>query len=215
MPGHGRRLVVVEDEALTASLLAEVLRTQRFEVETAANVSEARRLVNSFDPDAVLLDISLGEGPTGLDLAHVLHRQRPDIAILFLTKHPDHRTAGISLDEIPPNAGFLRKDMVRDTEYLVESLNAVLNDRPAEVRHDEDPAKPLAALSAKHLEVLRLVALGYTNDHIATLKRVNNSSVERWTAEIFRALDIDTRGVLNPRVEAARQFIAAAGIPQR
>lgn len=121
-------MLVVEDETFTASLIADVLRSQDFAVVTAGDVVEARAAVRDFDPDVALLDISLGHGPTGLDLAFVLHRQRPDIAILFLTRHPDHRTAGISLDEIPPNAGFLRKDMVRDTDYLVRSIDAVLAD---------------------------------------------------------------------------------------
>lgn len=215
MPGEQRRVVVVEDESFTANLIADVLSAQNFVVQTAKDAAEARRTVNAFDPDFVLLDISLGHGPTGLDLAHVLHRQRPDIAILFLTKHPDHRTAGINLDEIPPNAGFLRKDMVRDTQYLVDSINAVLADRPREVRHDQDPSNPLGALSSKHLDVLRLLALGYTNDHISTLKQVNISTVERWIAEIFRGLQIETGGIINPRVEAVRRFIEAAGIPQR
>jgi DNA-binding NarL/FixJ family response regulator len=176
---------------------------------------EALSAIRKHDPDVVLLDISLGQGPTGLDLAFLLHRQRPDIAILFLTKHPDQRTAGISMGDIPPNAGFLRKDLVRDTEYLLRSIDAVLGDRPLEVRQNEDPGKPLAGLGAKHLDVLRLVAMGYTNDHIARVKQVNDSTVERWMAEVFKALGIPSAGSVNPRVEAVRQFIAAAGVPER
>ena len=70
------------------------------------------------------------------------------------------------------------------------------------------PSKPLAALSRAQLEVLRLVAQGYTNDYIAQTKGTSRSSVERWLTEIFRLLDIDTHGHLNPRVEAARAFIS-------
>jgi hypothetical protein len=39
--------------------------------------------------------------------------------------------------------------------------------------------------------------------------------VERWNIEIFRALDINTKGIINPRVEAVRMFVAAAGVPDR
>ena len=210
-----RRLLVVEDEPLMASLLAQVLTASGFDVDTASDVLEARASIREFDPDGVLLDISLGDGPSGLDLAHVLHAQRPDIAIIVLTKYPDPRIAGVTTDDLPPNCGFLRKDMVKDTEYLLEAINAVLTDRPKDVRHNFDPSAPLAQLSPKHLEVLRLIATGYTNDFIAQLKGTSQSTVERWSVEIFRTMGIDTKGNVNPRVEAARQYIAAAGVPDR
>lgn len=210
-----RRLLVVEDEPLTASLLAEVLASHGFEVETAADVLEARAAVRGFDPDAALIDISLGDGPSGLDLAYVLHEQRPDIALLFLTKHPDHRTAGVAAGDLPVGCGFLRKDRVRDTGYLMSSIEAVLTDRGDAVRDDRDPAKPLARLTGKQLHVLRLMAMGYTNDAIARMMNAARSSVERWVMEIFRVLDIDTKGDVNPRVEAVRQFVAASSLPER
>jgi DNA-binding NarL/FixJ family response regulator len=213
--GFTRRLLVVEDEPLMASLLASALTSAGFAVETASDVLAAREAVRNFDPDAVLLDISLGDGPSGLDLAHVLNRQRPDIALIVLTKFPDPRTAGVETTLLPPNCGFLRKDRVRDTEYLLESIEAALNDRTSEIRQDSDGTHPLAPLSVKHLEVLRLMATGYTNDYIAKLKDASQSTVERWNIEIFRALDINTKGNINPRVEAVRMFVAAAGVPDR
>jgi DNA-binding NarL/FixJ family response regulator len=208
-------MLIVEDEPLMASLLADLLVAHNFVAETAADVIEARESIRLFDPDGILMDISLGDGPSGLDLARVLSSQRPDIAIIFLTKHPDPRTAGIDESDLPPGCGFLRKDRVRDTDYLLESINAVMTDRPREVRHDMDPGKPFASLSAKHIEVLRMMATGYTNEHIARVKVVAVSTVERWTAEIFKELGIDSKGAINPRVEAVRQFISAAGIPDR
>lgn len=208
-------MLVVEDELLMASLLEQLLVGQGFVVETAADVVQARAAIKAFDPDAVLLDITLGDGPTGLDLAYALSQQRPDIAIIFLTKHADMRTAGLAEADLPPGCGFLRKDRVRDTEYLLQSIDAVLTDRPREVRHDMEPGKPLGNLDAKHVAILRLMATGYTNDFIAQMKGVGQSTVERWTKEIFQELGIETKGNVNPRVEAVRQFIAAAGIPDR
>jgi len=208
-------MLIVEDEPLMASLLADMLVSHNFRVQTAEDVVQARSAIREFDPDGILMDISLGDGPSGLDLARVLSRQRPDIAIVFLTKHPDPRTAGLEAEDVPEGCGFLRKDRVRDTDYLLESIEAVMTDRPRDVRHDMDPGKPLEALSSKHIEVLRLMATGYTNEHIAKVKGVALSTVERWTAEIFRDLGIDARNGVNPRVEAVRQFIAAAGIPER
>lgn len=215
MPGAGRRLLVVEDEPLMASLLADVLRGHNFVVEVAADVLEARQVVKFFDPDAALIDISLGGGPSGLDLAHVLSKQRPDIALLILTKHANAGAVGWQEGEIPEGCGFLRKDRVRDTEYLLEQLETVLGDRAHQVRDDRDMANPLASLNAKQLEVLRLMSMGYTNEFIAQYLDASISSVERWVIQVFRALGLDSRGSLNPRVEAVRIFIAASSLPDR
>ena len=210
-----RRILIVEDEDLLASLLCDTLVTHGFVVETASNVVEARQAVRDFDPDAVLLDITLGEGPTGVDLAYALHQQHPDVAIIFLTKHPTPKAAGLSKSDLPPNCGFLRKDLVRDTDYLLACINAVMTDRADGVRHDREATGLVSGLDAKHLEVLRLIALGYTNEQIGKVTGASQTSVERWCAEVFRGLDIDTKGPVNPRVEAARRYIAVAGIPDR
>ena len=215
MPGTGRRLLLVEDEPLTSSLLEQSLTGHGFSVATATTAADALAQVDTFDPDAALIDIALGDGPSGLDLAHILHREHPWIALLILTKQPDLRVAGLVEDDLPPGCGFLRKELVRDAQHLLESLESVLASRLTDVRHDTDPNRPLAALTKAQVEILRLMALGYTNDFIAEQRGVTRSSVERSIIRIFRALDIETRGDLNPRVEAVRQFMMASGIPSR
>jgi DNA-binding NarL/FixJ family response regulator len=178
-------------------------------------VLEARQLVQDFDPDGALIDISLGDGPSGLDLAHVLSRQRPDIALLILTKHADSRSAGVTQGEVPENCGFLRKDKVRDSEYLLGKLESVLADNPDSVRDDQDSDNPLSALSERQLHVLRLMAMGYTNEFIAESTNASISSVERWVIQVFRALGLNSRGPINPRVEAVRIFISCSTLPER
>lgn len=197
------------------ALLQETLTTHDFEVDRATDVIEARESIRAFDPDAVLLDIGLGDGPSGLDLARSLTIQRPDIAVVFLTNYPDPRATGADPSSLPPGCGYLRKDRVHDSAYLVASIESVLAECAAQARHDLTEAQPLGDLSARQLEALRLIAAGYTNEHIAHLKGVAISTVERWSAEIFRTLGIHSDGELNPRVEAARRFIAAAGLPVR
>ena len=210
-----RRVLVVEDESLMSSLLADVLVNAGFEVEVAANVLQARVAVKEFDPDVALLDISLGEGPSGLDLAHVLHAQRPDIALIFLTKHPDRRTAGLHTEDIPPGCGFLRKDMVKDTGYLFEAIETVLADRPRQVRHDLEPDRPLAHLTSKQVDVLHMAAQGLTNAAIARERDTSERSVEMLMHTVLTELGIVASADVNPRVEAIRLYITAAGMPDR
>jgi DNA-binding NarL/FixJ family response regulator len=200
---------------MTAALLKQMLSGAGFIVESVPDVIGAREAIRDLDPDCALIDISLGPGPSGADLAYALAHERPDIALLFLTRHPDLRTAGLSEDDVPPNCGFVRKDLVADPNYLLEAIERVLRDQPRDVRHDNDPSRPLGDLTEHQLEILRLMALGYTNESIARMKNAGRSTVERWVAGILRAMNIEPSSQVNPRVEAVRHYIAAAGIPER
>jgi DNA-binding NarL/FixJ family response regulator len=148
-------------------------------------------------------------------LAHAVQKTRPDIAILILTKHQDAKSATADNLDLPPNVGFLRKHLVNDVSYLLTAIEKVLTDRPAEVRQDEPLVSPLAQLGNQAIKVLNLVAQGYNNTEIASRMNLSVKSVERWIETIYRELNIDSRGAINPRVEAARQYYLIAGISQR
>lgn len=197
-----------------ASLLCESLTTH-FLVDKAGDVESARQAVDRFDPDIVLLDISLGDGPTGVHLAHALRRTRPDIAILILTKHPDAKSASREGLDLPPGVGFLRKHLVNDVRYLLAAIEKVLADQPDAVRHDRAERRPAWGLEGKAMQVLQLLAQGYNNTEIAQRLGLSAKSVERWIDRIYKELGINSKGAVNPRVEAARRYYVAAGIPER
>ena len=215
MSGANRKIVIVEDEPLMASLLVQALIAANFQVESAPDAAKARKVIDRFDPDILLLDISLGDGPSGIHLAHVIHETRPDIAILILTKHPDAKSATADGLELPNNVGFLRKHLVNDIQYLLGAIEKVLTDRSQEVRQDQPAENLISKLSPQAIKVIGLVAQGYTNTEIALRINLSIKSVERWIDTIYKDLYIDAKGPINPRVEAARQYYLAAGISQR
>lgn len=198
-----------------ASLLEGSLTNAGFIVTAAADVESGRRAVDTFDPDIVLLDISLGDGPTGVHLAHALRKTRPDIAVLILTKHPDAKSASREGLDLPPNVGFLRKHLVNDVTYLIDAIEKVLADQPQDVRQDETIDRAGLGLESKAMTVLELLAHGYNNAEIAQRCDLSTKSVERWIDRIYRDLGINTKGIKNPRVEAARRYYLFAGISER
>jgi len=215
MPVDARRLLVVEDEPLLASLVTEALESAGFEVATASDVESARKLIDTFDPDMAVLDISLGNGPTGVHLAHALEISRPDIAILFLTRHPDAASAGAEGLQVPAGAGFLRKHMVNDTQYLLDAIEAVFEDRANEVRHDGVRGKGLDGLSEQAAIVLRHLAEGCSNAEIARRCNFSIKSVERWIDVVYAELGIRKEAHVNLRVEAAKRYYLGVGIPSQ
>jgi len=210
-----RRLLLVEDEMLMSALLADSLKNANFAVETAADAAAARKAIKTFDPDIMLIDIFLGSGPNGIQLANAVSQTNPEIGLLILTKYQDSLSSANDLGQLPENCGFLRKDMVSDTSYLVNAIEAVLSDRAAEVRQDMAIGKGVADLNEKQTQVLRLLAEGFTNAEIASRTELSVKSVERYLAQIFDHLEIRGEDGVNQRVEAARRYYLAAGIPER
>lgn len=203
-----RHVLVIEDEPLLRDLLAKSLETNGFLVTTAANAADAKRAVKTADPDAILVDIELGPGPTGLDFAEVISRQRPDIGVVFLTNLPDPRFTGKDSKSIAKNQAYIRKGAIGSGAELVDALEAVLRDRVTKAyRHDLATNRPLAELSQRQLTVLKLVAEGKTNAQIAQLRGTSIRAVESMLSRIFEALGIEPNAS-NPRVEAAAKYHA-------
>lgn len=209
-----RRVLVVEDQALMSALLRDALRDAGFAVRSEPDVNSALIAVGEFDPDAAVLDIDLGPGPSGYDLGRALARTRPDIAVVFLTDKPEAMAMPADPQSLPLRAGFLLKRRVRDVETLVEALESVLSDQPERARQEYVPVGHLAELDDRQVLLLRMVAEGLTNATIAGRMGVSESSVERWLVALFRTLGVGGQAGLNPRVEAARRYIAACGLPE-
>lgn len=195
MPGKGRRLLIVEDELLLLRLLQDEFERLNFQVRSATSVVAARSVIASFDPDIALLDISLEGNLSGIDLGHILARSRPDIALVYLTK--SEKVSGL-----PPGAGFVQKQMIGDTNYLIAAIDSAAAGRvsaPARVT----PAEAFSDLPPRALAVLELLADGASNLAISEQLGLSVKSVERWIDTVYKQFGIEPTATRNARVEAA------------
>mgnify|MGYP006282096007 CR=1 FL=1 len=205
-----RRVLVVEDDRLLAELIGSHLLGAGFAVAIATDSSSARDTLDAFDPDAALLDIDLGRGPTGVDLAHALVERAPYLALIFLTKMADSRFSGRELPDGVPIA-YLRKTQVRTPAEVVAAIDTALGERESpDTRHDLHGDRPLAGLSRAQFEVLRMIAEGRSNTEIAAVRGSTERAVEHLIRRTLQAAGI-AEGAGSRRVNAARAYIAAAG----
>ena len=208
-----RFVVVVEDEPFLRSLISGALDSAGFEVQSVGTAAEARKLFNKRDPDAAILDIDLGSGPTGLDIGEALLAQSPGTAVVYLTMLSDPRVINPKSGLVNPRAAYLNKRRLSNTEELIEALEAVLHDQDvSEYRHDLNPDSPLAKLSAGQLQVLKLVASGKTNQQIAEIRKRSLSATEALISRTFASLGIELGRDSNARILAVREFFVQAGI---
>lgn len=203
-----RRVLIVEDSTFVAGMLASILVSRGFDAQCAANALEAKKLLAHFDPDIALLDIDLGDGPTGMELMTYVRRVHPAVAVVLMTDRPA-LAAGAPL---PERVALLLKSQVSEPDEIVRVIESTVRGLEP-VRHV--PAEnALAELNTSQREVLRLVALGYTNARIAQERGTTLSGAEQAIGRVLRALGVDKVTHVSPRVEAARRYILAAGVPR-
>lgn len=208
-----RRVLIVEDDPFLGSLMTDALEHAGLETRLATSAVAAKRTLSVFDPDVAVVDIDLGDGPSGIDFVHVLVRFAPGVAAVLLSKHPDCHTAGLSGVDIPDGVAYLRKSLIHDTSVLVEAIEEVVRGTTTRWRHDLESKGTLDRLTRAQRETLHLMALGLSNAEIAMRRNVSLSSVEQRVSEIFKALEIDASVGLVPRVVAIRHYIAESGLP--
>ena len=209
-----RKVLVVEDDPLLRSLIADGLKGNKFSVRVAESAAEAKRVILEFDPDVALLDIELGSGPSGLDLAEYITTVAPQIAIVFLTHLPDPRFVGHDAGSIPKKAAYIRKETITQPGVLTDIVERVLRDDvDLGMRQHLDPERPLADLSKSQISVLRSIALGMSNAEIAEQRDSTVRAVEHLIRRTLTAAGLEGDPTVSTRTAAARAYIEAAGIP--
>lgn len=208
-----RYALVVDDEPIVANLLAFSLEQNGFTVEKAYNAEDARQVLDDFDADVALIDLHLGTGPSGFDLAHYIENHHEQTLILALSRYAAPDYIGTGSPKLPSSAGFLSKDMVTDPQVVMETIESVLAGAPS--RGKLPLTGPLATLSRTQIQILRMLAQGYQPSEISRIRGTTRSATEQTISLIYSKLGIPHDGVVNMRTEAVRMYIESAGIPQR
>jgi DNA-binding NarL/FixJ family response regulator len=167
-------------------------------------------------PDVVVMDLNLPRG-SGVEATHELVAANPDARVLVLTVAADERSV---LDALLAGAcGYLLKDAT--IEEIAAGVRAAADGRsfvsPRVAHHllnrlrgsasaYEVPAPDEAKLSARELEILRLVAEGCDNDEIAARLVLSPRTVKNHVSSILAKLDMDNR--VQAAVYAVRQGLA-------
>ena len=207
-------VLVVEDEPFIATLVTRVLEQFDMTAKSANNAADARTLAANEDFDAAILDIQLGVGPTGVDLAHALLTEDPEIGIVFLTNIEDPRLLGLEKGSIPKGTAYLHKEQLANPEHLEQAIRHVVSGRvPKAFREDKIAAATRLPLSNAQLELLRFVALGRSNAQIAELRGTTVRAVERVLHRAYEAIGVDRESSDNARVQAVRAFVKLVGLP--
>lgn len=204
------RVIIVEDDSFVRATLKAAIQLHGVEViHDTANVASAIKIARSARPDAAILDLDLGRGPNGIDLAIGLRNALPNIGIVLLTGFIDPRLLDPTIGKLPKGSKYLVKQRLSDINVLYQTiLDSIAALKNGESR--KDVLVPSLNLPAAQLETLRLVALGYPNDRIARERGISEKSVEQSISRLVQHFEISDLEQ-NKRVELARIFFKASG----
>ena len=199
------RILIVDDHEIAREGLKTILRDDPdFEVVAESGSAEGLvQLAQRTRPDVVLLDARL-PGISGVETCKRLVAADPDIAVLMVSSYSDDLLVE---DCIRAGArGYVVKDIERLS--LKEAIRAVYGGGGAvspviaakildRLRAKEElaaaAAEPSSPLSHTRLEILRLIAVGFSNREIAGRVHLSENTVKSHIQQIFRKLDVANR----------------------
>ncbi len=197
------RVLIVDDHAVVRAGLRRVLDAET-DIETVGEAPNAERAVFEAlesNPDVVLMDVVM-PGKTGIEGMPALLQALPDVKVLMLSMQDDPQyvreafEAGASGYVLKEAADTDVVDAIRAVasgeRYVHPALGARLIAAESEERKraDSDP------LSEREREVLRLLALGHTNQEIAALLYISVRTAETHRAHIMQKLGLSSRAEL-------------------
>ncbi len=197
------RVLIADDHALVRSGLRMLLENEGdFEVVAEAGTAdEAVRAARLEKPDVVLLDVVM-PGRSGLEALDDVLEAAPDTKVLVLSMQDDPRyvreafAAGASgyLLKEAADAELVAalREVAAGGHYVHPALGARIAaaDAAAQAKAASDP------LSDREREVLRLLALGHTNQEIAKMLYISVRTAETHRAHIMQKLRLSTRAEL-------------------
>lgn len=208
------RVMVVEDDDFTRSTVVGSLQIHGIDVinQTGA-VGPAMKSAQILKPDAVLVDLDLGAGPTGMDLAIALRRNFPSIGIVILTTFEDPRLLHPKIPNPPIGTEYLVKREVGDVNLLYNAiLKSIQNVSKGKKIESKKPASAqLEGVTDSQLETMRLIAQGKSNKEIAKNRKVTEKSVEQTISRLVANLKLPRSGASNQRTQIAKLYFKLTG----
>lgn len=196
------RVLVVEDDGFALLAMSSALKIAGFETLVAESASAGLLVAKNKRPVAAVLDLHLGSGPTGLDLAIELRKLNAGIGLVFLTSYSDPRLL-IPGAQLPKGSVYLNKSQVRDVEFLKRAVEKAI-DQQGSVRPS---TSEFFGLTSTQIETLRLVAQGFSNQEIAKRRFVTEKSVEKMISRIAKLIGVEATRDQNLRVQLAQRYL--------
>lgn len=193
-------IIIVDDDCLVSGALKTILEVNDGLTVTATgrDGKEAVALYREYRPDVLLMDIRMKE-MNGLDASEQILKEFPDAKILLLTTFSDDEYI-IKALKLGAKGYLLKQDYLS----IVPALHAVYSDQTvfgSEIVSKIPHLIPSAGsfdyeakgISARELEIIRLIADGLSNKEIAGQLFLSEGTVRNYLSSILDKLGLRDR----------------------
>ena len=199
------KIVIADDHAVVRSGFSMILNYQEDMevVATAADGKEAYAMVAKYQPDVLLMDISMPPGESGLIATGKISEDFPNTKILILTMYDDEEylfyvlkngASGYILKNSPDEELISAIRMVHQGgTYIQPKMATLLVNELLKNNHEADDLDPFKILSKREMEILLLVVKGYGNKEIAEKLFISVKTVEANKTKFMEKLQLKSR----------------------
>jgi DNA-binding NarL/FixJ family response regulator len=199
------RVLLVEDEDFTRTMVGEMLSASGIEVRPVSSVAEALKSMEEFDPHVVLTDLDLGHGPDGADLLTKVAEERPWTGMVVMTAHASPELAINDASRIPEHAGYIVKSEIHSIQNLISVIQESII-MPGNFNGTDGSSDEKITITSSQAEILRMIADGLSNTAIAEARGITLRAAEALIQRTFTALGVSGDSTINPRVVAVRMW---------
>jgi len=199
------RVLVVEDEDFTRTMVGEMLSASGIDIKPVASVAEALQVIEEFDPHVVLTDLDLGHGPDGADLLTKVALERPWTGMVVMTAHASPELAIKDASRIPEQAGYIVKSEIHSIRNLISVIEESII-MPGNFNDTVSQGEEKITITAAQAEILRMIADGLSNSAVAEARGITLRAVEALIQRTFVTLGVSGDASVNPRVAAVRKW---------
>lgn len=97
-----KKILIVEDETLIFMFIQMQLKKQGFMVcHNAPDCKKALDVFHNENPDLILMDIRIGNGPDGIETSQIIKKEKSDIPIIFMTGYDEDEVRAKALATNP------------------------------------------------------------------------------------------------------------------
>jgi DNA-binding NarL/FixJ family response regulator len=203
------KILIVDDDKFIRASLDSTLANSGFDISGSVATAKDALAINALDPaDVALLDLDLGIGPTGFDIAQALRRTSPQIGIVFLTSYQDPRFTSIHGVSAPKGSRYLVKSEI---ENIAQIISTILQTKHRPFNENVNHINKFDKLTDLQIEVWREVSEGLSSSEIAARRDISEKAVEAILARIYTFLGIKKEKTNNPRILLANAFKKYSG----
>lgn len=200
-------VLLVDDDTFTRTTLSAALSGAGYRVHPIGAAAPAVSFAQANLIDVAILDLDLGPGPTGIDLAHLLRRISGNLGLIFLTSYSDPRLLTTAELELPIGARYLLKSKLTELTSLITLIDQTIA-YPLKTSH-KAPVVDIK-LNRNQIQILKLVAAGFSSNQIAENLNLSVKSVEAAISRINSNLGISDTDQ-NKRVQLAKIYYQLIG----